>query len=1099
MIRAPKKMQLLTCIPRRKSSNLWKGSQEWRGSSLALVTNLEHKEIKDLHTIYEKLSLSSTNGRCSLEDITNSLGNSASREGVSKVFHIFDDEKNGTCDLKRFLVGISACCKGSPKERLQFCLAIYSSDHKNIDGDSLSKIINSMLKILEIHSAFFTSMGDTGDRPLEKRMSVVSWTLPPGIEDVNEHEKIDIAEWISERMLVETECIGSRVVPLETACHWLCHNSTSLQFLNRMERLSKFDLEPKPQTVEEERSIVQTLMKKGSKLRMGETRCVISYKWWKLWAEYVNFYGDISSKKQSSDNPNLPNLHPGVIDNSELVEGEINPVIGALMKQNIVENLDFIIIAQSVWDELCSWYGGGPILRRTVISDKKPRRLSMIESIHKEKSENVRYSAVVELYPLLLSLQTEYPLSAENELHSVVCSKLATVMKLKDLALSELQIPRTLKSRMWILFENQEPELLSNYEQTLEDAKVFHKYRIYIETMVNGKWILEIKQPKHDGPEIDKNYKGDGLVGLTNLGNTCFMNSALQCMSHTLALREYFLSELYMKDINVQNPLGMRGEIAKEFGSLLKRLWSTKSPPSVAPKSFKTCIGKFAPQFSGYDQQDAQELLGFLLDGLHEDLNRVIKKPYIELKDPGDRSEEEIASEYWENHVKRNQSVIVSLFQGQLKSVVTCAVCNHKSYHFDPFTFLSLPLPNIRKRMYEVTVIFRSGRQINFSCPVSHRATFRELKLSLIQVIPAKVHPEQLAFFDVTDNYIFSIIRENKSVQEYSDIEKFQCYEVIKVKTPTAYGFISLMNRFIKANEDDSDILRPFVSHLEPFPLPLQTPKCSKNIDIYKAVFARVKAYFAKKSTLLNDVSEDDPETYPFILKHVNRNGTSCGQCNWADSCLGCVLEPLDEEFTLDVNASLALDWKCSPSTLKFSPVEDYRTLCKQESGGLAASLQDCLREFSKEEILEGEAFHCSKCKELRSALKTMELWQVPPILVVHLKRFQIDGRGRTSKVNSLITFDINNFDLKPFLLSHKNYEHNSMYDLYAIVSHFGSISGGHYVSYCYNETLSKWVCFDDSNYSEVKETQLSSKATYLLFYKVRIIQLYFILAFTVY
>ena len=51
-------------------------------------------------------------------------------------------------------------------------------------------------------------------------------------------------------------------------------------------------------------------------------------------------------------------------------------------------------------------------------------------------------------------------------------------------------------------------------------------------------------------------------------------------------------------------------------------------------------VGRFAPQFSGYQQHDSQELLTFLLDGLHEDLNRIVKKPYIELKDNDGRSDE---------------------------------------------------------------------------------------------------------------------------------------------------------------------------------------------------------------------------------------------------------------------------------------------------------------------------------------------------------------------------------------------------------------------------------------------------------------------------
>lgn len=68
-------------------------------------------------------------------------------------------------------------------------------------------------------------------------------------------------------------------------------------------------------------------------------------------------------------------------------------------------------------------------------------------------------------------------------------------------------------------------------------------------------------------------------------------------------------------------------------------MWSGKYS-HVMPRHFKMSVGRFAPQFSGYQQQDSQELLTFLLDGLHEDLNRIKKKPYIELKDSDDRSDE---------------------------------------------------------------------------------------------------------------------------------------------------------------------------------------------------------------------------------------------------------------------------------------------------------------------------------------------------------------------------------------------------------------------------------------------------------------------------
>ncbi len=84
--------------------------------------------------------------------------------------------------------------------------------------------------------------------------------------------------------------------------------------------------------------------------------------------------------------------------------------------------------------------------------------------------------------------------------------------------------------------------------------------------------------------------------------------------------------------MNRDNPLGMKGEIADNFGGLIKEIWNSKYS-SVSPRDLKYTIGQFAPQFSGYAQHDSQELLAFLLDGLHEDLNRITKKPYIESKD----------------------------------------------------------------------------------------------------------------------------------------------------------------------------------------------------------------------------------------------------------------------------------------------------------------------------------------------------------------------------------------------------------------------------------------------------------------------------------
>lgn len=139
------------------------------------------------------------------------------------------------------------------------------------------------------------------------------------------------------------------------------------------------------------------------------------------------------------------------------------------------------------------------------------------------------------------------------------------------------------------------------------------------------------------------------------------------------------IAGVYQEELNPDNPLGMHGAIAQVFGTLLHRIWEPNSTAtSVAPRDFKSQLQRFAPQFSGYQQHDSQELVAFLLDGLHEDLNRVIKKPYVEKPDwEGGQDLElaKLAQKSWEGYMQRNDSVIVDLFQGQYQSTLVCPEC----------------------------------------------------------------------------------------------------------------------------------------------------------------------------------------------------------------------------------------------------------------------------------------------------------------------------------------------------------------------------------------------------------------------------------------
>uniref|UniRef100_A0A8C8GB93 Ubiquitin carboxyl-terminal hydrolase n=1 Tax=Oncorhynchus tshawytscha TaxID=74940 RepID=A0A8C8GB93_ONCTS len=849
----------------------------------------------------------------------------------------------------------------------------------------------------------------------------------------------------------------------------------------------------------------------------GTTFCrfLIDSRWFKQWKKYVGFDSwDMYNVGEHS-------LYPGPVDNSGLFSDHETQIL----KEHLIDELDYVLVPTEAWNKLVCWYGclegQRPIVRKVV-----------------EHGMFVKHCKV-EVYLLELNL-------CENDnMDNVITrhfSKADTIDTIEKEMRSLFEIPTGKETRLWNKYMSNTYEQLNKPDSTVQDAGLFQgQVENYLypntplqsSTATSRNFTTSPKLSSNSSATISStitngdssnsgsynsysssyNYRESpsqpGLCGLSNLGNTCFMNSALQCLSNASPLTEYFLDDQYEAEINRENPLGMRGEIAESYADLVKQMWLSRSS-YVAPRTFKTQVGRFAPQFSGYQQQDSQELLAFLMDGLHEDLNRVKKKPYLALQDAGGRKDEIVAKEAWTNHRLRNDSIIVDIFHGLFKSTLVCPECAKVSVTFDPFCYLTLPLPMKKDRTMEVFLvrIDPQSRPTQYRVVVPKLGSVTDLcsALSRLSGIPA----ENMVVADVYNHRFHKIYRRDDGLNQIMEKDDIFVYEVAEEDAESMNLPVYFRERHSKHTGGSTGTM------LFGQPLLITVPRQNLAADmLYEKVLERIgwvqclwacfssgsgsplsdgascsSSNSSEEEAMDQQVSpepengqseeedasdlENGPKTKPcsstppklFSFSMVNSYGTA----NISPlPCDGNILK-------LNTHSTVAIDWDSDSKKLCYDDqeaeaYEKHESMLQAPKKKATVALRECIELFTTMETLgEHDPWYCPTCKKHQQATKKFDLWSLPRILVVHLKRFSYNRCWR-DKLDTVVDFPVRDLNMSEFVCDPKAGPY--VYDLIAVSNHYGGMGGGHYTAYGKNKADGKWHYFDDSSVSAASEDQI--------------------------
>eukprot|EP00058_Branchiostoma_floridae_P013257 XP_002598745.1 hypothetical protein BRAFLDRAFT_95861 [Branchiostoma floridae] len=481
----------------------------------------------------------------------------------------------------------------------------------------------------------------------------------------------------------------------------------------------------------------------------------------------------------------------------------------------------------------------------------------------------------------------------------------------------------------------------------------------------------------------------------------------------------------------------------------------------------------------------------------------------------------------WEMYVRDNQSVVVDTFQGQFKSTVTCSVCHHPSVTYEPFMYLSVPLPRATDRQIVVTwVPCDHSTPVRYCLTVQDYGKVLDLKMALQVVLGGPQDQDMVVLAEVFDHHISRTLDDGTLLRYVNATNREICgFEVTQVRpadhqaTNTSStctlgaGYTGGSQDHSMADSQDQawgslklvSTWRSCAVCLEEMAdnqLLTHDPGCgcclcdtcmeltskhylNSGFQCPMRLFGYPRVLYAPSEVTGPDMYSSVQQFLPlgtsYSLHLTNGQGVHCSRCMFTVHCSGCEV-PREGPTSLKPGDHLTvrLTGRCDQDQ---DSVQDHCSMKDFSSTPHVLTLEESFKAFTEsEELDEHNPWYCSQCRQNQSARKTLKVCRFPETLVVYLKRFvfhQLTG----IKIDSKVHYPLETLDVSA-LQDDSCTSCPPTYDLQSCILHFGGVNAGHYTCFTKHPLSSSWRYYNDETVSQLQPSEEDAKNVYVLFYQ---------------